>query len=190
MSLLALTLPWHNSTPLHTPPRNLVADASDSLAMSVTLVYDDTPSAPPADLITGPTFPIFTLTITYARDRYAWDYGRAASMIGSVLWTGTGVIDTTLPGTVNFTVPIGTMQGWPERCGWTLRVAHDATRQDTLSTGFLHLAGTTEGVVTDSGGTGGTVNSDSMAVWFSTLPTTLPPTAGLPWNDGGVLAFS
>jgi hypothetical protein len=188
--MLALTLPWQNGSPLHTPRRDLVADASDSLSMSVTLVQSDNPAAPPADLVTGPTYPIFTLTITYARDRYGWDYGRAVPLIGSVLWSGTGTIDATLPGTVDFVLPTGTMQGWPQRCGWTVRVAHDATSQDTLSAGFLHLSGTTEGTVTDSGGTGGTINSDSMAVWFSTLPTTLPPDPGLPWNDGGVLAFS
>jgi hypothetical protein len=36
----------------------------------------------------------------------------------------------------------------------------------------------------------GTIDSNSMATWFATLPTTLPASAGLPWNDGGVLAFS
>jgi hypothetical protein len=29
-----------------------------------------------------------------------------------------------------------------------------------------------------------------MATWFATLPTTLPVTAGQPWNNGGVLSFS
>ena len=30
----------------------------------------------------------------------------------------------------------------------------------------------------------------AMAAWFLTLPTTLPGTAGQPWNNGRTLAFS
>jgi hypothetical protein len=190
MSMLAMTLPWRHATPLHTPRRDLVADASDSLSLTVTLVEDDTPDAPPADLVTGPTFPGFTLAITTTRECHGWDYGSMMPIIGSVLWSGAGVIDATLPGTVDFSVPPGTMAAFPHRCGWTVRVAHDATRQDTLCSGILNVSGQTWSTAPDSGGGGNMISSDSMAVWFSTLPTTLPPTPGWPWNDGGVLAFS
>lgn len=29
-----------------------------------------------------------------------------------------------------------------------------------------------------------------MALWFASLPTTLPAVSGQPWNNGGILAFS
>jgi len=34
------------------------------------------------------------------------------------------------------------------------------------------------------------ITNAAMATWFAALPTTLPGTAGQPWNNGGVLSFS
>lgn len=37
---------------------------------------------------------------------------------------------------------------------------------------------------------GSTFNSTAFITWFNSLPTTLPPTSGQPWNNGGTLSFS
>jgi hypothetical protein len=34
------------------------------------------------------------------------------------------------------------------------------------------------------------ISTASMIAWFAALPTTLPATAGQPWNNGGTLSFS
>lgn len=34
------------------------------------------------------------------------------------------------------------------------------------------------------------VLNSTFATWFATLPTTLPSTAGQPWNNGGTLSVS
>jgi hypothetical protein len=178
------------------PRRDLAADILDSLSLSVTLIYSDDPDASPADLITGPTFPSFSLNIWRTQSGHrSWDYGGYMLNSGGLLWTGDGVVDVTLPGTVDFALPMGTMSGWPERCGWAVRVAHDTTLQDTICTGFLHLRGAHSmygslpiGVA--DGVSGGAITSDAMRVWFLSLPTTLPLTAHQPWNNGGILAFS
>jgi hypothetical protein len=139
MTMLAITVPWQQLSPLYLQRRDLVADTMDSLSISMTLVESDDPDAPPADLVTGPTFPEFELWIWRTQAGQAWDYGGCAFASGGLLWSGDGVIDPHLPGTVDFTLPPGAMQGWPQRCGWQVRVAHDGTLQDTIATGFLHL---------------------------------------------------
>lgn len=144
MSALAITTPWTRTSPLYIPRRDLVSDASDSLTLTVTLLESDDPDAVAADLITGPTFPQFTLTIWRLRPDYRmWDYGAGALAIDtrSILWLDYGVIDAIVPGTVSFVLPLGTMSGWPERCGWAVRVAHDTILQDTIMLGTLHLRG-------------------------------------------------
>jgi hypothetical protein len=37
---------------------------------------------------------------------------------------------------------------------------------------------------------GSVLTQGNFGAWFSSLPTTLPSTAGQPWNDGGVLSIS
>jgi hypothetical protein len=142
MSALAMTLPWRHATPLYTPRRDLAADAADSLSLTVTVVETDTPNAPPADLATGPTFPCFWLRIWSTASGWGpWDYGGLALGSGTALWAGEGTIDATLPGAVDFLLPLGSMQGWPPRCGWAVYVQHDVGLRDTLCTGYLHLRG-------------------------------------------------
>lgn len=41
-----------------------------------------------------------------------------------------------------------------------------------------------------NGGTGKTSFSAAMNNWVAHLPTVLPGTAGLPWNNGGVISIS
>jgi hypothetical protein len=195
MTTLALILPWERLTPLYMPRRDLAADILDSLSLTVTLVESDDPGASPADLVTGPTFPEFTLNIWRTQHGYrSWDYGGYLLNSGGLLWSGTGVIDGTTPGTVDFVLPQGTMIGWPERCGWSVRVAHNAVLQDTISTGFLHLRGSRNTYLAEpdglSGGGGGTITNDAMTAWFLSLPTSLPAIRGQPWNNGGTLAWS
>jgi hypothetical protein len=143
MTMLAITVPWQQLSPLYLQRRDLVADTMDSLSISMTLVESDDPDAPPADLVTGPTFPGFGLWIwsTPGGCGRPWDYGWRVMNIGTLLWSGAGAIDPVLPGTVNWALPFGTMTEWPWRCGWALRVGHDGTLVDTLCTGFLNLHG-------------------------------------------------
>jgi hypothetical protein len=140
MTAMTMTLPLARATPLYIPQRDLVLGSSDSLSLTVTIVESDTPTSPPIELTGGIGGPACTLAIwsdggSYGYrhyrgwDRGGWyggwygsgwyhDYGWGTAWPGSTLWTGTGTIDPTIPGSFDIFIPVNTMGNWPRRCGW------------------------------------------------------------------------
>jgi hypothetical protein len=143
MTALALVLPYQRTSPLYLPRRDLVLDAADSLSLTATVVESDAPDASLIDLATGPTFPAFVLQVWPDSIRQLWDYGAGAWPMPPthivLLEEIDGVISVTLPGTVDFTVSATSMAAWPRRCGWAIRMDHDATLSETLMAGTLHV---------------------------------------------------
>jgi hypothetical protein len=60
----------------------------------------------------------------------------------------------------------------------------------TPAAGHFTTLSTTTPIPVGSGGTGAATFGAAMLTWFNSLPTTLPGSAGVLWNNGGTLAQS
>jgi hypothetical protein len=70
----------------------------------------------------------------------AWhdDYGTMLPVSGQVLANVVGVPGDAL-GSFDFSLPSGTMAGWPRRCRWAVQLNYDTTGAEVLMAGSLHV---------------------------------------------------
>ena len=143
MTALSFAVPYNRVSPLYEPRRDLVLDAADSLSLAVTVIENDAPGASLIDLVTGPTFPEFTLQVWPDSRWTPWDYGAQAwpGSVRSVLYEIAGTISGSYPGTVDFIVPASTLAAWPARCIFAIRMDHNTTQSETLIRGALNVRG-------------------------------------------------
>jgi hypothetical protein len=163
MTALSFALPYNRVSPLYLPRRDMVLDAADSLSLAVTITESDDPATGLIDLVTGPTFPEFTLSIWPESQQTVWDYGGMAIPSRSLMVVE-GIISAIYPGTVDFAIPVDTMRAWPLRCGFAIRMAHDTTQSETLATGMLHIRGARESGGSTSLGGFFTLDSPTLGV--------------------------
>jgi hypothetical protein len=144
-----ITVPYLRSTPLHDQRRDLVAYATDSLTLRVTVIESDDPSAQMLVLTGGIGGPAAQLLIwaDYRPDASRWgrygcgcDYDRPLTAGGSVIWSGMGTPQPGL-GSFDFFLPAGTLLSGPPRCGWAVQLAWDSTKSDLLYAGALQIRG-------------------------------------------------
>jgi hypothetical protein len=144
-----ITIPYLRTTPLHEQRRDLVAYATDSLTLRVTVVESDSPSAQMLVLTGGLGGPAAQLLIwtDYRPTGNGWldggcgcDYDRPLTAGGSVLWSGMGTPQPGL-GSFDFFLPAGTLLSVPTRCGWAVQLAWNSTKSDLLYAGTLQIRG-------------------------------------------------
>jgi hypothetical protein len=139
MTAQVMILPYQRSSPLHIPRRDLVLGSADSLALRVTVVESDDPSAPALELTGGIGGPGCSITVWRDGPGGPWDYGAPPAMPGSVLWTGTGT-DSDAVGSFDIDMPVGQMADWPLRCGFAIRLDWDGgLKSELLAHGSLHV---------------------------------------------------
>ena len=143
MSSFAMTLPYMRTSPIHVPRRDLVLGRADSLALSVSVVESDDPSAEPIDLSGGIGGPVLQMLVWPDQHyRGAWDYGAYwhwPQCPQTVLWVGTGVLSPAR-GAFDIAFPTATMAGWPRRCAYALQLDYDGGGgTDLLAEGRLQL---------------------------------------------------
>ncbi len=139
MTAMTMILPYTRG-PLHIPRRDLVLSAADSIALRVTIVESDDPSAQALVLtggIGGPT----CMLLVYPGDWHwgRWDYGAPRVCPGTVLWSGMGVISDAI-GSFDIDIPVGTMAAWPRRCAWSVMLDWDGgSDAEMIAEGYLHV---------------------------------------------------
>lgn len=129
------------TSPIQLPRRDLVLSASDSLALTVTVVERDHPSAQLLILGTDANGPSMQLLLWEDDDRpNVWcDYARPGSRYGTMLYSAPGV-PSTVSGSWDFDVPTGTFSGFPLRVGWgVLLIWNDGAKTELLSQGIAHI---------------------------------------------------
>lgn len=152
MTQQALTLPYTRVSPTRIPTRDLVLGGTDSLTLSVTVVDRDDPDAAPIELTGGLGGPACSLFVW--PDGYGWGYGGSGcdrdygwgswpggvAGPGTVLWSATGAVSATTPGTFDIFIPAGTMGGWPLRCRWAVLLDFNGGGgAELLAEGHLHV---------------------------------------------------
>ncbi len=161
---LNLTLPYRQRSPLYSQRRDIVLSSVDSFSLRAVIVDSDTPGALTANLISDN--PSFRLTVwqhhrnagPYWWDDYGWPL--VLSTIDRVLWSVDGVISSTIPGAVDFTIPAGSMVCWPHRATFAVNMGFDGGLGKVLVRGILELRGGPPGVAA------------------TTSPITTPPSTG------------
>jgi hypothetical protein len=157
MTQSTLVLPYQRTSPVHIPCRDLVLGGADCLALEVSIIERDDPSAEALVLsggIGGPALTMFVAPDT--THRYSWDYGAYPSCPGAVLWSGQGTISPTKPGTFDVHFGTATMAGWPRRCIWVIQLDwNSSTDTEMLSWGHLHVRSTVQHLTQPPGGGGG-----------------------------------
>ena len=136
-----LTLPYLRSSPLHIPRRDLVASASDSLSLRVTVVEQDDPAAQLLTITGGLGGPAARLVVWADLQGQGplWDYGRPVACPGSLLWAGMGDPQVGL-GSFDWFLPFMAMAEFPPRCGWAIQLSWDSGRKSSLlARGSLHM---------------------------------------------------
>jgi len=136
-----ITLPYMRTSPVQLPRRDLVLSASDSLALTVTVVERDHPSAQLLILSTAAGGPSMQLVLWEDLDQpNLWcDYRRPGSRYGTVLHSSPGVASAA-PGSWDFALPTGTFYGFPPRCGWSVLLLWDeGAKTEVLAQGIMHL---------------------------------------------------
>jgi hypothetical protein len=142
-----ITAPYLRSSPLHDMRRDLVAYATDSLTLRVTVVESDNPAAQMLTLTDGIGGPAAQLVIwaDYRPAANGWgsygcgcDYDRPLTAGGSVLWSGMGAPQVGL-GSFDFFLPSGTLQSFPWRCGWAVQLGWSGQKSDLLFQGVLQI---------------------------------------------------
>lgn len=135
-----IVLPYARTSLIHIPRRDLTLSAGDSPRLRFTIVSSDSPVAQAIVLtggIGGPGLRMFVWALS--RGRRWWDYGSGLPASGRAMWVGTGVISDAI-GSFDMDIPLGTMAGWPRRCGWAVQLDWDASsRAELLAGGVLHL---------------------------------------------------
>jgi hypothetical protein len=149
-----IVTPYLRSTPLHDQRRDLVAYASDSLTLRVTVVESDNPNAqlltitggvggPAAQLIIWGGYPPTSGRWDWSYG-YGWgwgcDYGRGPPADGTILWSGTGTPQTGL-GSFDFFLPANTFINFPRRCYWAVQLGWYGQKSDLLFSGVLQIRG-------------------------------------------------
>ena len=138
MTQLAIVVPYERD-PLYIPRRNLVASSADSLALTVTIVETDDPSAQALVVTGGIGGPLARLVIWAEGPGMTWDYGRAAYRIQETLWSGDGVLGSTA-GSFDIAIRAATMAMWPPRCGWSFHLDwNGGESSEMLAEGYLHV---------------------------------------------------
>jgi hypothetical protein len=142
--------PYLRTTPLHEQRRDLVAYATDSLTLRVTVVESDSPGAQLLTLtggLGGPAAQLLIWTDYRPVGRSSWldggcgcDYDRPLTAGGSVLWSGMGTPQIGL-GSFDFFLPAGTLLSVPSRCGWAVQLGWDSQKSDVLFAGTLQVRG-------------------------------------------------
>ncbi|PRX32250.1 hypothetical protein B0G75_104271 [Paraburkholderia sp. BL18I3N2] len=61
---------------------------------------------------------------------------------------------------------------------------------EQINAGFINMANQLNVALNTLANGGGPVFAAAMLAWFNSLPTALPATAGVLWNNGGTLAQS
>jgi hypothetical protein len=138
--MISLTLPYQRS-PLHTPRRDLVLAASDSLTLRVTVVQSDNPDAAPLLLTGGLGGPALRMIVRRTTPGLHPDYGHYAQHFGVL-----GVIDASVvtgtPGTFALVLAMSAMACWPPRCYFEIQLNNAASgASHILAHGMLHVFG-------------------------------------------------
>jgi hypothetical protein len=139
MPSFTMTVPYARTSPIHIPRRDLVLAAADSLALRVTVVDVDNPSALPIELTGGIGGPAAQFIVwADAPGQFHDDYGTMLPVSGQVLWSGLGTLSDA-PGSFDFSLPSGTMSQWPRRCRWAVQLNYDTDDAEVLMAGNLHV---------------------------------------------------
>jgi len=147
MTAQTIILPYMRSSPLHIPRRDLVLSAADSLALRVTIVESDDPSAQALELTGGIGGPTCMLLVYPDSASGRWDYGAPRVSPGTVLWSALGTIADAI-GSFDIAIPVGTMAGWPRRCVWSVTLDWDGGGQaEVIAEGFVHVRPTGQRLV-------------------------------------------
>lgn len=136
-----MILPYARN-PLHPVRRDMVVSSADCIALRVTVVERDDPSAQPLVVTGGLGGPMARLVIWRDTSGGYWDYGCAAANFMQTLWSGDGTISTEAIGSFDFHVPAGTAADWPQRCGWSVHLdwqAQSGVSADMLWEGILNV---------------------------------------------------
>lgn len=141
MTIQTLVLPYLRTLPVRIPCRDLVLGGADCLALEVSIVERDSPSAEALVVTGGIGGPVLTMLVapdtTHCR---SWDYGAPAIGPGRVIWSGTGTISTTSPGTFDVHFGTASMASWPRRCIWMIQLDwNNSGDTQMLSWGHLHV---------------------------------------------------
>jgi hypothetical protein len=154
MTQQTLTLPCQRVSPTRIPTRDLVLGGTDSLTLCVTVVECDDPNAAPLELtggIGGPALSLFVWPGGHGRGYWGgchdygwgWPGGAVSGGVagpGTVLWSATGVVSATVPGTFDVVIPAGAMGGWPLRCRWAVLLDFNGGGgAELLAEGHLHV---------------------------------------------------
>jgi hypothetical protein len=139
VTALTLILPYLRSSPLHIPRRDLVLSAADSLALRVTIVERDDPSAQALELTGGIGGPTCMLLVYPDSSFGRWDYGAPRVCPGTVLWSGMGAVSDAI-GSFDIAIPTGALARGPRRCAWALMLDWDGGGQaEMIAEGYLHI---------------------------------------------------
>jgi hypothetical protein len=144
MTAQALVLPYQRTSPLHIPCRDLVLGGADCLALEVSIVESDNPSAMALVLTGGIGGPVLTMLVGPDYwTRNSWDYGAPPIGPGTVIWSGQGIISPTKLGTFDIHFQTATMAQWPRRCIWIIQLDwNNSGDTQMLSYGRLHVTRT------------------------------------------------
>ena len=142
MTQQTLVLPYLRTSPVRIPCRDLVLGRADCLALEVSIVESDNPSAEAMVLTGGIGGPVLQMLV--APDnwfRRSWDYGAPATSPGTVIWSGFGTVSPDQLGTFIIHFPAATMVGWPRRCIWAIQLDWNGGGDaQLLAEGHLHVA--------------------------------------------------
>lgn len=140
MTAHALVLPYLRVSPVHIPRRDLVLASTDNLALAVSIVERDDPTAQALELTGGMGGPTLGMAIWRDTPSLAWDYGRPATSTGDILWSGNGTISATEIGTFDIAIPVGTFADLPLRAMYAIRLDFDGAASSVLlASGYLHI---------------------------------------------------
>jgi len=137
---MTMILPYERASPLHIPQRDLVLSSADSIALTVTIVESDDPTAQAIVLTGGIGGPACTLLI-WPDDtvRRWWDYGGPMTWPRTALWMGVGTLSEAI-GSFDIFMPAGVMANWPRRCEWAILLDFDGGGQaEMIASGHLHV---------------------------------------------------
>jgi hypothetical protein len=138
-----IVVPYLRATPLYQARRDLVLSSAESLALRVTVVESDNPTAPLLTLTGGLGGPAAQLTIWSCYDDHhrSWDYGRPRSspLARDILWSAVGAPQAGC-GSFDWYLSGGTLYSLPRRCGWAVHLIWDGGGSiDALFEGVLHV---------------------------------------------------